>query len=212
MFFRFLFAGAAICCSAALASAQTYGDSSGTVAPGFAPLIGCSAAGKCNGPVSSTNPMPVVISGGGGGSVTQGGAATASGAWPFYPVIGGAPVSASNGLFVAPTAGATFPVNGAVSISGAVNTVASNPASIFSMQQTCNVTASALPSQALTNGVVVKALKTNTAIVYLGGSGVAPTSGYPLVAGESISYAVSSLSSIYLICQNTTDVIAITGN
>lgn len=209
---RLLFASAALCCSLSTLWAQTYKDGGGTAAPGFVPLIGCSAGAKCSGPVSSTNPLPVLITGGGGGSVSQGPAASASGAWPFYTTIGGAPMSATNGLFVNPATGATFPVSGSVSVSGAVSTVATNPASIYSGQQTCNVTAAALPSQALVNGVVVKALKTNTATAFIGASGVSTSNGYPLVAGESISYAVSNLSSVFLICQNATDVVAITGN
>ena len=41
------------------AQAQNYRDSSGSSVLGAVPLIGCSAAGNCAGPVSATNPMPV---------------------------------------------------------------------------------------------------------------------------------------------------------
>jgi hypothetical protein len=41
------------------AQAQNYRDSSGSSVLGAVPLMGCSAAGNCAGPVSATNPMPV---------------------------------------------------------------------------------------------------------------------------------------------------------
>ena len=41
------------------AQAQNYRDSSGSSVLGVVPLVGCSAAGNCGGPVSATNPMPV---------------------------------------------------------------------------------------------------------------------------------------------------------
>ena len=50
---------AATLAAISLASAQTYMDSKGTVVPGVAPLVGCSAGGNCAGPVSATNPLPV---------------------------------------------------------------------------------------------------------------------------------------------------------
>ena len=59
--------------------------------------------------------------GGGGGTVAQGSAASASGAWPVLETIGGAAVSAANGLFVNPATGATFPISGSVSLSGTPN-------------------------------------------------------------------------------------------
>ena len=201
-----------------LASAQTYHDSAGTTLPGVVPLVGCSAAGNCSGPLSATNPLPVTGSlsatlsgfqpgaayatplavstsssrvalpsgttvivyntgataayvqlggssvaantandvipaggwsafgvgsnaylaaltssgtttlnvsggsglptGGGGGTVAQGSAASASGAWPVYQTVGGAAMSATNGLFVNPATGATFPISGSISVSG----------------------------------------------------------------------------------------------
>lgn len=37
------------------------------------------------------------------------------------------------------------------------------------------------------NGTAVKALSTNTGIVYVGGPGVTVATGYPLAAGEAVS-------------------------
>jgi len=56
---RFILALAATLATVSLGFAQTYRDSSGTVVPGFAPLLGCTIGGNCAGPVSSSNPLPV---------------------------------------------------------------------------------------------------------------------------------------------------------
>lgn len=83
---------------------------------------------------------------------------------------------------------------------------------IYSNQQTTTLTAVALPWQALINGIVLTAKPSNTGTVYIGPVGVTSATGYPLVPGQSISYAVTNLSAIYIIGTNTTDVIAFTGN
>ncbi len=98
-----------------------------------------------------------------------------------------------------------------------VSSTASNPGAIVCTRFTPTLTATQVPAQALVNGVVIKALKTNTATVFVGASsavtdetGGAP--GYPLVAGESISYAVTNLSAIWMIADTLSDAVAITGN
>ena len=93
-----------------------------------------------------------------------------------------------------------------------VSATASNPSSIYSHRQTTTTSAVALPSQALVNGIVITANAANAGTVYVGPSGVTSSTGYPLAAGQSISYAVADLSSIYIIGTNTTDVVAFTGN
>ena len=85
-------------------------------------------------------------------------------------------------------------------------------AAIYSGQQTCAASAAALPSQTLANGVVVTAKSTNTGTVYVGPLGVTSSTGYPLAAGQSISYAVANLSSVYIVDSVTTDAVAFTGN
>ena len=89
---------------------------------------------------------------------------------------------------------------------------AGSGSTIYSGQQTLTTSAAALPSHALANGVVITAETTNTGTVYVGPSGVTTSTGYPLVAGQSISYAINNLSSIYIIGTNGTDVVAFTGN
>jgi len=56
---RVILALAATLATVSLGFAQTYRDSSGTVVPGFAPLVGCTASGNCAGPASASTPLPV---------------------------------------------------------------------------------------------------------------------------------------------------------
>ena len=104
---------------------------------------------------------------------------------------------------------------GAVKVQG-VNAYVTNfpavPATIYSGQQTSTLAAVALPAQALVNGIVITARLTNTGTSYIGPAGVTTSNGYPLAAGQSISYAVTNLNAVYIIGTNTTDVIAFTGN
>lgn len=60
-------------------------------------------------------------------------------------------------------------------------------------------------SIAATNGIIVQALKANTATVYLGGSGVTTTSGFELQAGQAISFTCANINDLYVIGSNTTD-------
>ena len=93
-----------------------------------------------------------------------------------------------------------------------IPTVSANPSAIVAGRQTCSTTATALPSVALTNGPVIQALSTNTGKVYIGPLGVTTTTGYPLVAGQPISYGVQQLSAVFIVCDNATDIVAFTGN
>ena len=87
-----------------------------------------------------------------------------------------------------------------------------NPSTIYSYQQIATTSAVALPSQALVNGITLTALGTNTQSIYVGPSGVTTSTGFPLSPGQSSSYAVTNLNAIYMIGQNTADVLAFTGN
>jgi hypothetical protein len=94
----------------------------------------------------------------------------------------------------------------------AIQTTGFMPASIYSGQKTLSTSASALSSLVLYNGVVLTASSTNTGTVYVGGSTVTTSTGYALIPGQSISYAVSNQSSIYVVGTNTTDTLYFTGN
>ena len=104
---------------------------------------------------------------------------------------------------------------GAVNVQGVnafVTNLPTTPAAIYSGQQLSTLAAAALPARALVNGIVITAQLANTGTSYIGPAGVTASNGYPLVAGQSISYAVTNLNAVYVIGTNTTDVIAFTGN
>ena len=86
------------------------------------------------------------------------------------------------------------------------------PAAPVTGQQVVATTAAALPANPLQNGLIVTALSTNTGTIYVGGGGVTAGSGYPLSAGQSISFAVANASGISIIGSNATDKIAFAGN
>lgn len=104
------------------------------------------------------------------------------------------------------------PLPAGSNVIGAVNTVAINPSTIVAGQQTVSLSAAALPALAIVNGVVLKAPSSNAAAIYVGPSGVTSASGFPLNPGESISYAVTNLSAIFMVGVNATDLLAYTGN
>lgn len=54
-------------------------------------------------------------------------------------------------------------------------------------------------STALRDGVWVQALSTNSGTLYIGGSGVTTSTGYPLAAGASVFVPIDDLSKIYAI-------------
>jgi hypothetical protein len=68
-------------------------------------------------------------------------------------------------------------------------------------QQTSTGTATALPSNTLTSGIVLTNIGTTNAI-WVGGSGLTTSNGYSLAAGASVGLVVSNTGSIYIL-QNT---------
>jgi hypothetical protein len=68
-------------------------------------------------------------------------------------------------------------------------------------QQASTGTATALPSNALTSGIVLTNIGATNAI-WIGGSGLTTSNGYSLAAGASVGLVVSNTSSIYIL-QNT---------
>ena len=71
---------------------------------------------------------------------------------------------------------------------------------IYNGQTTIGVAGSAAVVKSTTTikSITVKALVTNTGIVYVGDSSVDNTNGYELEAGESISLDVSDTASVYV--------------
>ena len=91
-----------------------------------------------------------------------------------------------------------------------------NPAAIYTDQQAVTASAVALTSQALTNGLVIKAKDTNAGNVFVGGATVNTTddgsgNGYRLKPGESIAFGVTNANAIYII-GTASDVVYVAGN
>lgn len=57
------------------------------------------------------------------------------------------------------------------------------------------------------NGVMVKSLSTNTVLVYVGGSDVTTSNGYPLSAGEYVTLPVADPSLVYCISGSSSQVL-----
>jgi hypothetical protein len=68
-------------------------------------------------------------------------------------------------------------------------------------------TAEAIASSQAIYSVTIKALLTNTVAVYVGPSGVTTSSGFELLAGESVSIEVSNLNLVYCISGSASQVI-----
>ena len=129
---------------------------------------------------------------------------------PIGPPITFQPADAASHVYALAYAGtATISY---VSSLQSVATIPSNPATAYSGQQTLTLSAAALPSQALVNGIVLTAKTSNTGTVYVGPAGVTTATGYPLIGGQSISYGVTNLNALYVIGTNTSDVVTFTGN
>jgi hypothetical protein len=96
---------------------------------------------------------------------------------------------------------------------GAPSALAQSANPIISNTQTATTSAAALPAAALYSGVVLKADASNSGIIFVGScSSLTAQSGYPLKAGEAISYGVTSLASVCMLGTVTTDILHFTGN
>ena len=60
-------------------------------------------------------------------------------------------------------------------------------------------TATAIATTQAIHSVTVKALSTNTVAVYVGGTGVTTSTGFELLAGESISLDIDNLADVFVI-------------
>jgi hypothetical protein len=100
-----------------------------------------------------------------------------------------------------------------VALNNSSNTIGyiSNPTTIYSAQQTVTASATALNSQALSNGIVITARSTNTGTTYVGPSTVTTSNGYALLPGQSISYGVTNANAVWIV-GTASDVVYVTGN
>jgi hypothetical protein len=78
-----------------------------------------------------------------------------------------------------------------------------SPNTIRTGQQAVTTTATALPSNYLTNGITVEAKSTNTAVIYVGGPGITTTTGLELPAGAAVTLQVANSNAIYVIAAAT---------
>ena len=91
----------------------------------------------------------------------------------------------------------------------------STSASLFTGQVTVNTTEVQVSasSEALSNGIIIKSLSTNSAPIYVGLVGVTDTTGDIIEPGEARGYAVNNLDLLYIIsAASTTDVISYSAN
>jgi len=105
-------------------------------------------------------------------------------------------------------------VTGALALCvGSTGLCAQSANPIVSNFQTATTSVAALPSAALYVGAVLKADYGNAGMIYVGPcSNLTTATGYPLKAGEAISYAVTNLSAVCMLGQNSSDMLHFTGN
>lgn len=73
------------------------------------------------------------------------------------------------------------------------------PSTFSNNQVSVGTSQAQLPSNALTVGVIVQALSTNTASIFIGTTGVTTSTGFELQPGQATSVAVSNTNVIYAI-------------
>ena len=83
-------------------------------------------------------------------------------------------------------------------ITNNVNTVEVAPTTIFNGKTTVTTAGVrvALAASQTVKSVTIKALSTNTGLIYVGNSSVASTNGYQLAAGDTISLDISNLNTV----------------
>lgn len=110
------------------------------------------------------------------------------------------------------TAGGGTYVDVKVNPSGSLQvggTVAVSPlTTIYNGSKTVpTVTAETIASSQSISSVTIKALSTNTVAVYIGTTGVTTSTGFELLAGESISLDVDNLTDVYCISGSASQVV-----
>lgn len=88
----------------------------------------------------------------------------------------------------------------------AIGTVGSTSNPVNVGQQTSNTSAVQLSAASTvpTNGIIVQAISTNTASIFIGGSGVTTSTGFELQAGQAAPFT-ANLNTLYVIGSNNTD-------
>lgn len=95
-------------------------------------------------------------------------------------------------------------LSGALSVTGSA--VGTSSAVVNVGQQTSNTTAVQLSASSTvpTNGIIVQAISTNTASVFVGGSGATTANSFELQAGQAAPFT-ANLNTLYVVGTNNTD-------
>jgi hypothetical protein len=135
--------------------------------------------------------------------------------------VGGTAVTAATAYGTAPSgnvAGVNAFVtnvnaNGQASAANSAPVVlATPPATILAGQQAVTATGTALASNALTHGLCVQALSTNSISVFVGPSGVTTSTGIELPAKSSYCIGVANSNAIYVVASTTGASVTWSGN
>lgn len=99
---------------------------------------------------------------------------------------------------------------------GSPSTPGGVSSSLYAAQQVITAAAAALASQALINGVVIRAKSSNVGSVFVGGSTVTATddgsgNGFAVPPGATLSLPVGNANAVYVI-GTAGDIIYVTGN
>jgi hypothetical protein len=77
------------------------------------------------------------------------------------------------------------------------------PTAVVYGQKAVTATAAVLPTAALTEGVIITGLSTNTISVFIGDASVTTATGVELQPGAALSAAISNLNKLYVIASTT---------
>lgn len=108
-------------------------------------------------------------------------------------------------------AGTFDPSTGAQLVAVTQN-ASSLPTTPINGQKSVTTSASSIGTATFTEGVVVKALSTNTASIFVGDSNITTSTGYELIAGECVSLPVRTLANIYCISSTGTQTLSYIGS
>jgi hypothetical protein len=182
----------------------------------LATLAGTVSSSKVNVNISSGNPTsiavtqstsPWIVAGGGIAGSAATGVLTVQGITSMTPILAtvtgtvtaNISGSISNTSFIA-TQSAAANLNATVVGTGtfAVQNTPAAPTTIYSGKTAVTTagTRVVLTSSQAIQSVTIKALSTNTGIIYVGNSSVASTNGLQLLAGESVSMDIANLTTV----------------
>lgn len=78
-------------------------------------------------------------------------------------------------------------------------------------QQSVGVSQTQLPNNAIGYSVTLKSMNNNSAVIYVGVSGVTPSSGFELSVGESVSLSVDNTNRLYVVASEMSQKICVIG-